>query len=181
MSELKENFLSEVVRGDYLPNAVGVPLSHIQGCVADNALEDILPEDWTLPMFYEQYKNGGAKGWLLKGWVVKNLPGQFAKAVEVSPENTEADCLKIVENIPELKECLEYADYLRNMFQRKIDNIRGRLSTETNESLAKELGNLLNDFNELRQTTRFDPEKDPEYEKQKEVIEASPKPPTDRR
>ncbi|MBI4427338.1 MAG: hypothetical protein HY569_02575 [Candidatus Magasanikbacteria bacterium] len=183
MSKLKESFLTDITRGDYLPNGVGVPISFLRDCLNDDDTESLQPKDWQLPKFDESYGTCGAKNWLLKSWVEKNLPEQFGKTAETLPEGSEVDCLKIVENIPELKECLEYADYLREFFQRQLDDIHDRLSSEKNESLAlaKEAGELIKDFNELRQTTRFDPEKDPEYQKQKEAAEAAAELSNDRR
>ncbi|MBI5222107.1 MAG: hypothetical protein HY980_01250 [Candidatus Magasanikbacteria bacterium] len=181
MSKLKEKFLADIICGDYLPNAVGVPISFLQDCLDNNDMQSFQPGDWAFSGFDELYGNSGEKSKILKTWVIKNLPQQFGEATETVPKNSEVDCLKIVKDIPELRQCIEYTDYLINEFQRKIDHIRGRLSSETNESLAKEALDLSNYFNEVRDTTGFDPEQDTEYLKLKEGAETPSEPANGRR
>lgn len=173
MSELKESFLADIIRGDYLPNSVGTPVSFLQSCLSDNDMESFLPEDWTFSTFDKLYGIGGSKSWLLKNWVTKNLPRQFEEIAGTAPKNSEADCLKIVKGVPELRQCLEYADHLRELFQRQINDIREQLSSEPNELLVKKAAELILDFNERRHQTGFDPEQDPEYKKRKATAEAS--------
>lgn len=181
MSELKESFLADVVRGDYLPNAVGIPLPFLQTCLEDNDTKSILPEDWRLAKFEELYGSDGRKSWLLIKWVETNLPQQLKEATEMLQEGSKVDYLKIVRSIPELRQCLEYADYLRELFQLQIDGIHNRLSSEKFTLLAKKAGELVSNFNNSRDKTRFDPEQDPKYQKQKEAAEAPQEPPIDRK
>lgn len=144
-------------------------------------MELIEPNDWTLSGFDELYESRGRKNWLLKKWVEKNLPQQFEDAGKIAPEISGVDCLKIVMDIPELRQCIEYANHLNKLFQQKIADVRAKLSSEPKEILVKKMAGLIKEFDERRHTTRFDPEKDPEYQKQKEAAEAAAEPPNDRR
>jgi len=180
MSELKESFLADVVGDDYLPNAAGMRMFLLETCLTiGDGEESIRQEDWKIPKFAEVYKSSSEKSLVLKNWVKKNLSQQYQEALALAtPKNETIDCLEIIKNIPELRQCLEYADYLCELFQQQIDNILNQLQSESNESLAIKAGELIKKIKDWRHRTHnFDPEKDPEYKKQlkkKENAEARP-------